>query len=46
MQSIADARTGRAGMRDEIVCVQLRNLGAGTDTARLRVSGRVAECHP
>ena len=43
MQSMADARTGS---RDEIVYVQLRNLGAGTDAARCRLSGRVVECRP
>lgn len=43
VQSLASARTG---VRDEIIFVQLRNLGPGTEAARCKVSERVVECQP
>ena len=43
MQSMANARTG---VTDEIIYVQQRNLGAGTDAARCKVTERVVECQP
>jgi hypothetical protein len=43
MQSIANARTG---VSDEVVYVQQRNLGPGTDAARCKVTERVVECQP
>jgi hypothetical protein len=43
MQSIANARTG---VTDEVIYVQQRNLGAGTDAARCKVTERLVECQP
>jgi hypothetical protein len=40
-KSMANAHTG---VRDEIIFVQLRNLGPGTDAGRCRVTERVVEC--